>query len=136
MAHWIIEDYGFGGQNYRCSNCRESWNDIYFDVSTEDCCPNCHKPINEDETEYIDIPNKHIADNAIIFPQTIGDITFYSKTELFEWVEKQQQINKLSVLSATIPDEIIDKWNSIGCTSFRLTADELKEVVEKEYEAN
>lgn len=65
---------------------------------------------------------------GVIFPQTIGDITFYSKDELFEWVEEQQQINKLSILSATIPDEIIDKWNSIGCTSFRLTSEELKEV--------
>lgn len=79
---------------------------------------------------------KELIENAIIFPQTIGDITFYSKEELTEWVEEQQQINKLSILSGTIPDEIIDKWNSIGCTSFRLTADELKEVVEKEYEVN
>lgn len=47
------------------------------------------------------------------FPQTIGDITFYSKAELFEWVENQQQINKLSFLSVTIPDEDIDKINSI-----------------------
>lgn len=114
MAHWIIEDYGFGGQNYRCSNCRESWNDIYFDVSTEDCCPNCHKPINEDETEYIDTPNKHIADNAIIFPQTIGDITFYSKGELFKWVENQQKINKLE--SMTKLEVTIDDWKRIGYT--------------------
>ena len=28
------------------------------------------------------------------FPQTIGDMTFYSKAELFEWVENQQKINK------------------------------------------
>lgn len=27
------------------------------------------------------------------FPQTIGDITYYSKAELFAWVEHQQKIN-------------------------------------------
>lgn len=35
--------------------------------------------------------NKELAENAIIFPQTIGDITFYSKAELFEWVENMQK---------------------------------------------
>lgn len=32
--------------------------------------------------------------NAIIFPQTIGDITFYSSEELIKWVEEQQKMNK------------------------------------------
>ena len=32
--------------------------------------------------------------NMIIFPQTIGDITFYSKEELFNWVVMQQKMNK------------------------------------------
>jgi len=32
--------------------------------------------------------------DAIIFPQTIGDITFYSSKELVKWVEDQQKINK------------------------------------------
>ena len=71
------------------------------------------------------------------FPQTIGDITFYSKAELFEWVETQQQINDLfmSVLStsiASIPDEIINKFNSIGCTSFQMTSEEIKEILEEQ----
>lgn len=54
MAHWIIEDHGFGGTLYRCSECRESWNDIFQDVSMECRCPNCGSPINDDETEYVD----------------------------------------------------------------------------------
>lgn len=54
MAHWIIEDHGFGGQTYICSECRESWNDIYSNVSMEETCPNCGALINEDETEYIE----------------------------------------------------------------------------------
>ena len=32
--------------------------------------------------------------NMITFPQTIGDITFYSREELFDWVINQQIINK------------------------------------------
>lgn len=32
--------------------------------------------------------------DVIIFPQTIGDITFYSSKELMKWVENQQKINK------------------------------------------
>lgn len=30
----------------------------------------------------------------LIFPHTIGDITYYSKEELIKWVEDQQKINK------------------------------------------
>lgn len=33
-------------------------------------------------------------DEYIIFPQAIGSITFYNKTDLFEWVVTQQQLNK------------------------------------------
>lgn len=31
---------------------------------------------------------------ALIFPHTIGDITFYNKEELIKWVEDQQKFNK------------------------------------------
>lgn len=34
------------------------------------------------------------AKEALIFPHTIGDITYYSKEELIKWVEDQQKINK------------------------------------------
>ena len=60
MAHWIIEDHGFGGQTYTCSECRESWNDIYSNVSMEETCPKCGALINEDETEYIEYPRTYI----------------------------------------------------------------------------
>lgn len=48
----------------------------------------CSKPIihNEDKS----CSNN----NMVIFPQTIGDITFYSKQEMFEWVINQQKMNK------------------------------------------
>lgn len=32
-------------------------------------------------------------ESCMIFPHTIGNITFYSKEQLTEWVEKQQKIN-------------------------------------------
>ena len=60
MAHWIIDDHGFGGQYYRCSECGESWCDIYSDVSMNENCPNCGAPMNEDETEYIEKKKKSI----------------------------------------------------------------------------
>ena len=54
MAHWIIDDHGFGGQFYKCSECGDSWCDIYNDHLSEDNCPSCGAPIDEDETEYIE----------------------------------------------------------------------------------
>lgn len=42
------------------------------------------------------VPNDgQLALDSIIFPQTIGGITFYSKEELIEWVEKQQELNNI-----------------------------------------
>ena len=37
--------------------------------------------------------NKELKDNTLIFPHTIGNITFYTKQELVEWVEIQQILN-------------------------------------------
>lgn len=53
MAHWIIEDKGFGGVVYRCSNCRESWND-YYSKFPKDYCRCCGEDIDEDANEYIE----------------------------------------------------------------------------------
>ena len=126
---------------------------------------------------------KELIENAIIFPQTIGDITFYSKDELFEWVENMQKefcspptglvmgkVDKpikivfegdpkiiseedkyemnmellykigehnfgaldCSDMTEEEIDRIINEFNDIGCTSFRLTSEELKEVLEKQ----
>lgn len=41
--------------------------------------------------------------DKLIFPHTIGDITFYSSKELIKWVEDQQKINKN-------PDYGIGNW--------------------------
>lgn len=51
-AYWIIEDHGFGGQDCKCSIYRESWNDIYEDVSSKDFCPACGEAIEHEKTIY------------------------------------------------------------------------------------
>lgn len=33
--------------------------------------------------------------DSIVFPQTIGNITYYSAEELIEWVKKQQALNNV-----------------------------------------
>jgi len=38
--------------------------------------------------------NKRCHDNRLIFPHTIGDITFYNVEDLVIWVKNQQEINK------------------------------------------
>ena len=47
----------------------------------------CYKTM---ATQYVTLDT----DNMIIFPQTIGDITFYNREELFDWVINQQRISK------------------------------------------
>ena len=54
MAHWIIEDHGFGGQFYKCSNCGDAWCDIYRDVSMEENCPSCGEVMDNELIEYKD----------------------------------------------------------------------------------
>ena len=41
----------------------------------------------------IPVVRQNILD-SIVFPQTIGNITYYSSEELIEWVKNQQLYNK------------------------------------------
>lgn len=52
-AHWIIEDKGFAGVVYKCSNCGESWNDYYCKFP-KDFCARCGKDIDEDANEHVE----------------------------------------------------------------------------------
>ena len=56
------------------------------------------------------------------FPQTIGDITYYNKAELFEWIENQQQNNEKSL------SEALEKYELVQC---KMTDEEFKEVLDK-----
>lgn len=49
MAHWIIDDHGFGGQYYQCSECGTT-----FYYAPDDICPHCGAEINDDENEYVE----------------------------------------------------------------------------------
>ena len=40
MAHWKVEDLGFGGTKYTCSECGYLWNDLFY-VCDVEYCPNC-----------------------------------------------------------------------------------------------
>ena len=53
MAHWKIEDYGFGGSTYTCSECGFLFNDLFHQYDT-DYCPNCKEYMEEDEAEYME----------------------------------------------------------------------------------
>lgn len=89
------------------------------------------------------------------FPQTIGDMTFYSKAQLFDWVENQQKVDKerfvtipsgsvltkeqtdtvyeLAKTPIEIDEELLDKFNSIGCTSFSLKYNpEIREIFKED----
>lgn len=54
MAHWIIEDRGFGGTDFTCSECKDVFNDIYHRICSDGPCPNCGAVMNEDEAVYLD----------------------------------------------------------------------------------
>lgn len=53
MAHWIIDDHGFGGTYYRCSECGTGYLDIFDDVCGEENCPHCGAPIDDDRNVYM-----------------------------------------------------------------------------------
>ena len=61
-----------------CFECLNRYGHSY----TEECDNKCGYA--KEIKEY-----KELINNSIIFPQTIGDMTFYSKDELFEWVKNQ-----------------------------------------------
>lgn len=83
MAHWIIEDKGFGGVIYRCSNCRESWDDYYCKFP-KDFCAWCGEPIDEDAEEYIEEVKK----TGVI--GTWKGIPLVSVPELIEWLRGEK----------------------------------------------
>lgn len=51
MAHWIIEDMGFVGTNYTCSECGKMYNDIFTEIDIDGDCPGCGAHMDEDEAE-------------------------------------------------------------------------------------
>lgn len=50
--------------------------------------------------------------------------------------EQTEALYELAKMPIDINEEFLDKWNSIGCTSFQLTAEELKEIMERQNNEN
>ena len=85
MAHWIVEDHGFCGKFYRCSNCRNVLIDTH-EYIPENTCPKCGIHINKDKTKYIDKPKIHQGGVAMYStftkePLHIDDVVVYLKNE-------------------------------------------------------
>ena len=53
MAHWTIDDHGFGGSFYTCSECGHTFCDIFSDMCDTGQCPNCDILMDEDATVYM-----------------------------------------------------------------------------------
>lgn len=53
MAHWIIDDHGFGGTYYKCSHCGAFYWDILDNACGGETCPRCGSPIDEDSNVYM-----------------------------------------------------------------------------------
>lgn len=62
-------------------------------VTPEECKDYGVDNVYPDDIVHV-IISRHQLDNWLCLPHTIGDITFYDKKELVEWVENQQAINK------------------------------------------
>ena len=106
MAHWIIEDKGFGGWYYRCSNCRESWNDLFHDIGLWNKCPNCGEEIDEDATEYIEKTEKPNFDKlkGFLSEHLTPKLTGRTLSDMDE------NIHKLEIVSNMTIEELIKKF--------------------------
>lgn len=92
MAHWIVDDRGFGGVFYICSECRESWCDIYSDVSSSnEKCPSCGVVMNEDETVYVEVKKKRLS-----FPDIFSGYTREKSDLIQRYDEKNATLRQLT----------------------------------------
>ena len=116
MAHWIIEDKGFGGQVYTCSYCRNSWNDLYHPtVGQWDICPWCHEKI-DDEVDVAKLENalKKIADAASKIKIHKLDIKPFDVSAFEGLIEaakdRDEKLHKLEQVSGMTLDDILAKF--------------------------
>lgn len=89
MAHWIIDDRGFGGCWYECSNCGRSWNNIFENPGMWNECHGCGEKMDEDETQYIENNKQSINQ---VMTQAIKTVR-----ELDENVCKLEQVSGKSI---------------------------------------
>lgn len=51
-AHWVVKYYGINGVMCICSNCRESYHDLFGDIISKNKCPKCNIDIDKDVIDY------------------------------------------------------------------------------------
>lgn len=125
MAHWVIDDHGFGGMDYTCSNCGEVFTDLFYDMPG-DCCPKCQTTINDDENEYCNgmltnIPTVHLLTNeeaADIIENIITGITMpkrCGKTMAITLRKMEALCKAVNLLRNTPDDEVTEYVNCNSC---------------------
>lgn len=74
LAHWLVEDQGFAGTTYTCSNCGESFNNLFHRVYEFDKCPKCEAPIigEIERRERVAAPIHMLSANIILATPYIG----------------------------------------------------------------
>ena len=97
MAHWIIDDRGFGGVTYTCSNCWDIWCDLFDDHSL-DHCDTCGEPIDEEASVYV-IDNKSKPGRPVKVKRRV------KKKNEFE-------CNRCGIIFD--PDETLDAYEELG----------------------
>ena len=101
MAHWIIEDEGFGGTVYECSSCGRRWNDLYTKVRLGgDTCPSCGGKMDDDETVYIEKKKNKPAAISLPLPSNM----------LRRHAEIEEQLAVLHKLTGYTLEELITKF--------------------------
>lgn len=115
MAHWIIEDKGFGGQVFQCSNCGDLWNDIFHsEVGCWDKCPSCGEEMDE-EREYVEEnPLKKIADavGKIQIPKLdvkMFDTSAFDK-HIQEAKRREELVSRLEELTGMSLESLVEKF--------------------------
>ena len=101
MAHWIIEDEGFGGTVYECSACGRRWNDLYTKVRLGgDTCPSCGEDMDDDETVYIEEKKNKPTVISLPLPSNM----------LRRHAEIEEQLAVLHKLTGYTLDDLITKF--------------------------
>lgn len=105
-AHWIIENRGYSGSDYKCSECGVMWNDNYTNISMEEVCPNCGAVIDDDENEYIE--HKKTELKPPVFP-TLHLGKFIKRTDVIEAIGKYEEAeSKLIKVSGYDVEKLIE----------------------------
>ena len=120
MAHWIIEDKGFGGSWYECSECHASYCDLYDNAAGGERCPKCSADMDLDSNEYVDEKEK-VSNKLQKLADAIGKITIPNfnikpfdvsafEGHIQDAKERDERIHRLEMTSGMTLDDILEKF--------------------------